>query len=951
MKFLVLRSGDDKPWIHRPFTTAEEMANGVALAKKLGATAYHACAAFKESRVDTGQLNDFGKPKYKYRIQENAAAVKALWLDLDCGESKDYASQREAIVDLGRFIKAAGLPRPLIVNSGYGVHAYWVFDAAVSAAQWVRLAGMWRAVADHFKIRHDASCTTDVCRILRPVGSINYKYGTTKDVKLLGDVPPVVPVVDMARLLKGHMETHGLSTIVLPGARPKAVSTLNSDLAMTTDYPPADAMTMASHCQQVEDFRVSRGDVQEPLWYAMLGLVKHAINGEATCHEWSSGHASYNPAVTQQKIVQWTQGPTTCAKLAQLNPEPCSNCPHAGKIKSPIQLGTVAPEPVPVDDVNPETQEVERLPEIPHSMRDRFSWDGTRLCAYLKDEESGVRKAVPICTNYMFARQSHRKNVAGESVVQMVWVVRDKPGVYREFELPGDAIGVGGRELFAALGRQGIVTSTGGKRPMEQYVAEWFSALRASADEVNSFSAFGWQNENFLIGDTLLCADGTRRTVRLQGDTLKYSDAFAERGDFEFWKQGIDKLYNRDNHEHFQWTFGVGFGAPLVKLWGGGMAGCVINGYSAETGFGKSTAGKLALGMYGNPEKLALTKQQATTKGLFAYCGLMRSLPILLDEVTNASGYELSELVYTFSQGTGRIGAQSDGSLRSNVYEWATLMATTSNKSVHTALAAVKGDASPEIARVFDFSFHRPANLMGKEEADELIPELFNCAGEAGRLYMQYVVTHQEQIKALMKKVRVEYTRRSGATASERYWVAGAVVNLTGLMVAKSLKIVDFDIKKLLSWSLRQFAAMRGQSLEATSDITEHFGTMLNELAPGFLVTDREGDARTPNARAVVIHPPRSNVLVGRVINDSKTLYLPIAVMRKWCADNQLDYKAMSETLVAKQWASVGSQPYALGKGTADYATVPSRCFKINLAVAGGEVSAVDAITQLARVK
>lgn len=486
---------------------------------------------------------------------------------------------------------------------------------------------------------------------------------------------------------------------------------------------------------------------------------------------------------------------------------------------------------------------------------------------------------------------------------------------------------------------------------MEQYVAEWFSALRASADEVNSFSAFGWHNEDFLIGDTLLCADGTRRTVRLQGDTLKYSDAFAERGDFEFWKQGIDKLYNRENHEHFQWTFGVGFGAPLVKLWGGGMAGCVINGYSAETGFGKSTAGKLALGMYGNPEKLALTKQQATTKGLFAYCGLMRSLPILLDEVTNASGYELSELVYTFSQGTGRIGAQSDGSLRSNVYEWATLMATTSNKSVHTALAAVKGDASPEIARVFDFSFHRPVNLMGKEEADELIPELFNCAGEAGRMYMQYVVTHQEQIKALMKKVRVEYTRRSGATASERYWVAGAVVNLTGLMVAKSLKMVDFDIKNLLSWSLRQFAAMRGQSQDATSDITEHFGTMLNELAPGFLVTDREGDARTPNARAVVIHQPRSNILVGRVLNDSKTLYLPISVMRKWCADNQLDYKSMSETLVAKNWATVGSQPYALGKGTADYATVPSRCFKINLAVAGGEVAAVDAIAQLARVK
>ena len=927
------------------------MTGYIGQAVRINATAYHACASFKEAKVDSGQVNAFGKTRWRYRIQENAAFVKALWLDLDCGETKDYPNQKEALTDLIRFVRAAGLPRPLVVNSGYGIHAYWVFDKEISADKWVKIAGMWRAVADFFGIKHDPSRTSDVCSILRPVGSNNLKYGTSKTVNVVGSVPATIPVLDLVGILRGHMQTHELAAPALTGPRPKAIPAMNNDLALVSEYPPADALVMAGHCQQVADFKEAAGNVEEPLWYAMLGLLKHATDGENVCHEWSSGHPTYNAAVTQQKIVQWVQGPTTCVKLSQLNPHACAGCPHAGKVKSPIQLGTVAPESVPVEEYVEATETVEHIPEMPDHMKQNFSWDGHKLCAYLKDENTGVRKAVAICNNYMFARQSHRKQIGGEPVVQMVWVVRDRPGVYREFEIPGDAVGVGGRELFAVLGRQGVVTSTGGKRAMEQYVSEWFAALRASSDEVNTLSTFGWQEDDFLVGDTLLCSDGTRRTVRLQGDTLKYVEAFREQGDLDFWKKGINDLYNRENHEHFQWTFGVGFGAPLVKLWGGGMAGCVINGYSSETGFGKSTAGKLALGMYGNPEKLALTKQQATTKGLFAYCGLMRSLPILLDEVTNASGYELSELVYTFSQGTGRIGAQSDGSLRSNVYEWATLMATTSNKSVHTALAAVKGDASPEIARVFDFSFHRPANLMRKEEADELIPELFQCSGVAGRAYIQYVVSHQAQIKELLKKVRVEYTRRAQATASERYWVAGAVVNITGLMIAKSLGLIDFDINNLFKWSLRQFNAMRGQSAEAVVDITEHFGTMLNELAPGFLVTDREGDARTPNQRAVVIHQPRSNVLVGRVLNDSKTLWLPISVMRKWCADNQLDYKNMYDTLVAKQWANPAPSPYALGKGTADYATAPSRCFKINLALAGGEVAAVDAVTKLARVQ
>jgi hypothetical protein len=90
---------------------------------------------------------------------------------------------------------------------------------------------------------------------------------------------------------------------------------------------------------------------------------------------------------------------------------------------------------------------------------------------------------------------------------------------------------------------------------------------------------------------------------------------------------------------------------------------------------------------------------------------------------------------------------------------------------------------------------------------------------------------------------------------------------------------------------------------------------------------------------------------MGRVINATNELFLPIAVVRKWCSDNRVDYRHMAETLQVRQWASVGSQPYALGKGTADYATAPSRCFKVDLALVGSEVSGAGGVALLSRVK
>jgi hypothetical protein len=95
----------------------------------------------------------FGCAKYgplNNREHKNAIYFRALWVDIDCGPSKaepdekgrvkGYIDQSTGLAELQKFCKAVGLPRPILVSSGYGIHAYWLLDSTIEQWQWKPLA-------------------------------------------------------------------------------------------------------------------------------------------------------------------------------------------------------------------------------------------------------------------------------------------------------------------------------------------------------------------------------------------------------------------------------------------------------------------------------------------------------------------------------------------------------------------------------------------------------------------------------------------------------------------------------------------------------------------------------------------------------------------------------------------------------------------------------------------
>ena len=111
-----IRSGTVRQSFYSTIEDVEAAADGMA---SQGVDAYFALASFKDAADG--------------RTADNAAFLRAFYLDLDCGIGKPYADQNEASVALSEFVRSVGLPTPYIVNSGGGLHVYWPLTEDVPA--------------------------------------------------------------------------------------------------------------------------------------------------------------------------------------------------------------------------------------------------------------------------------------------------------------------------------------------------------------------------------------------------------------------------------------------------------------------------------------------------------------------------------------------------------------------------------------------------------------------------------------------------------------------------------------------------------------------------------------------------------------------------------------------------------------------------------------------------
>lgn len=322
---------------------------------------YFATAGFGDIRSD--------KTGLFARTQANVLARRAYHLDLDAGEEKlekhgeaaVYATQRDALADLVAFIKKTGLAPTYIVSSGEGLHAYWCLEDDVHAEQWTLTAECISRLFAQEGLKQDYACTTDSARVLRPIGTL-HKNGTK--VAVLRNTGRFYEQDDF-RLRVVSL----LKEPVLPKKTAAAKRVSINDEVLSVQGPPKSITKVLKRCAALLKVAKRRGNVEEPLWRAMLGVVKHTVEGDAAAHKLSEGHPEYDYADTQDKLERWATGPATCDEFAKYCSKECSGCEHRGQIKSPISLGSMTIEQV---EALPE----EKKPVAPKQQPSGKPWDG-----------------------------------------------------------------------------------------------------------------------------------------------------------------------------------------------------------------------------------------------------------------------------------------------------------------------------------------------------------------------------------------------------------------------------------------------------------------------------------------------------------------------------------------------------------------------------------------------
>jgi hypothetical protein len=764
------------------------------------------------------------------RSQKNVLLTKALYIDIDCGPGKPFANWKEGLVALRDFITTQNLPKPMIVSSGNGLHAYWIFDRAVEPQEWQPLANRLKAILPRDPqsgaMLFDPAVPADSARVLRAPGTINPKGGKTVTVLLAA---PDVTVEDMRQALGNP------APIVVQPQR----SSILSAMAVKQEFPPADPVTVERKCAQVAWAAGHQDDVEEPFWYALLGVAAFCQQPEETAFTWSNQHPGFDKAKTLNKLAQWrarATGPTTCKKFEELRPEGCKKCPLKDKIASPAGLGLQFEETPIAKDAPDETANAVPLP------RPFKRSNGT-----IKKTIDGTD--IDVCSFDIYPVGYGRDESLGYETVRYRWK-RPHVGwqtlVFRQAFLPDHAA----REFASTIADQGIVLFNRSQtESFQQMLRSYMDELRQLRSVTNLYSTMGWKDGNtqFLIGDTLVRHDEGGSVVRdnasMSVSIQRTADAlYGTSGAPEEWA-AFTALLEKANMPIHMFALCVSFSAPLYQF--SGLKGLTID-LCGPTGAGKTLAQLWQQSIWGDPTKLHYTAK-FTPNALFARMGLYNNLPVTIDETTMLPPKDIGDFLYWVTQGRDKARLTRSAEEREHK-TWATVVTTSANRSMSSMLAASGMESDAQMARLLEITIHPHPLFTRSTDAGKKIHDFITTHyGAVGILFVEQLVAMGEAgIRAALSHHRDKFFQKYNCAFSgnERYWEQGIVLADFAGELATSLGLIQFDHSKGIKAVLTQIGAMRKVVQDNSLDSFDLLSEYLNAHAGQTLQVIHNGNAK-----------------------------------------------------------------------------------------------------------
>jgi len=870
-------------------SVAEDVETRVGDLLEGGFNVYFACASFQESEK---------------RTQDNAEYMKSFWLDLDCGADKPYLSQADALQALLSFCQTMSLPTPTIVNSGRGIHVYWVLKKPIHKDEWNPIAKQLKVLCKEKGLEADPAVTADGARILRVPDTFNYKTDPPSKVSILRDSSEID--FEEIRNLIGTPQTTKELLFAEVDSRKK-------DNQQYSFAKIVQKIVRGKGCQQIEYALKHQDKVDYNLWRAVLSIAANCKDSDVAIHAVSDKHPDYDRQETEEKAVDLIDKAYRCDTIDETHINICDDCPHFGKIRSPIELGFEVKEQE--EDGN---QVLDYAPpKLPYPFF-RAQEGGIYKKARDPDDEDLL-----VYHNDLFLVKRLYDKEKGDMALAKLFLPKD--GV-REFLIPLSSM-TSKEELRKILSAQGVVMMPKQLDNMMVYLIECTKNQQSQDEAEIMRTQFGWvdNDSKFILGDKEINCSAVRYSPP-SPKTESICKWLLSKGDMEEWKNVI-RVYNKPNFEPHAFGFFTAFGAPLIKHLG--FNGALINLINSSSGTGKSTVLKMCNSVYGHPDKL-LAQETDTFAHKMHRLGVMNNLPYTVDEITNMHPESVSTLLYNVSQGSGPGRMQSQNNMeRKNDTNWSLIALASSNASMAEKLSLIKQFADGEIMRLLEYRVDRTDNIS-KSDAYKLFEgSLLNNYGLAGPIYIEYLVKNLTKAVDLARGIQEHLDAKANLNSRERFWSAVISCNIAGAQIANYLQLIDLDIPRVLNWASNELVdTLREQIIEPEIDFVGVLGGFLNVNRGHILVVNGAQDARNSITPLPVVEPRYE--LTTRLEPDTETLYIFSKAIRNYCAREQIIFKDLVRDL-KDRGVHKGTVRKRLAKGTSiNSPPVEAHIFKLD---------------------
>ena len=851
------------------------------------------------------------------RKQDNVASLKAFWLDLDCDDpakvekKEGYPDKTTAIVELRAFIDDVGLPIPTIIDSGGGWHIYWVLESEVDKAKWQPIANNFRELCIKKGLAIDPRVPADSARVLRVPGTYNFN----KDGKVQfldgAPIPAPIPLTQFEAPVREACESLGINKPFMP------ITFVPRELDETTKHllgnKSSKFSTIAKKslsgegCAQIAYMLQHANDLHYDMWCAGLSIAVRCDDGATAIHKLSQKHENYSYDDTEFKAAEFSKppyGPRRCDWFESHFPHQCEGCQHKGKISSPIQLGAFiveatsnevvidaevvnSPDPESgmenLDEQAPQPKAI-KFPPLPHPY-----FRGANGGIYIREKSDGDEgdKEKLVYENDLFVMRRVRDQIEGEVI--LINLVLPLDGL-QEFFVPLKTIAAQDK-LRDVLAHHGV---SAGRKKMEAIMAYIIAAnneLQRRMKLEISRSQFGWcdNQKAFVIGKRELSAHGEQYSPP-STHTSGLAGYLEPTGSYEEWKIVAETL-GRPGWEFHQIVALAAFGAPLMQLMD--ENGVLINMHASSSGTGKTTVQHFINSVYGNTEQLMMRKHD-TLASRYQRLGILNNLPACMDEITNMTPLEFSDLAYSLYEGRGRNRLESgQNKERVNTSWWKTICVSSSNAVMADKLTVNKATADGELHRIFEFEILKPEEL-DPDFAQSLASIMKNNYGHAGDIYLRALLKDTAGAKKLLGKVKRSLNDRIKAKSSERVWIGSFAAMLTGGYIARALGIINWDIEKLGDLIVGVLKTRRGEAAEAQIALNQVLGEFISAYKGCILQINGNADARSGLPQAPIYNPTVK--VVGRYEPDTNNLYIILGEFKQFCERRQIPFTQASET-------------------------------------------------------